>query len=29
MNMNGGAGGMKMDITAKSIGKRIGACPAG
>ena len=29
MNMKGGASGMKMDITAKSIGKRIGACPAG
>ena len=29
MNMNGGASGMKMDITAKSIGKRIGACPTG
>ncbi len=29
MNMKGGTSGMKMDITAKSIGKRIGACPAG
>lgn len=29
MNMNGGAGGMKMNISAKSSGKRIGACPAG
>lgn len=29
MNMKGGASGMNMDITAKSIGKRIGDCPAG
>lgn len=28
MNMNGGAGGMKMNISAKSNGKRIGSCPA-
>lgn len=29
MNMNGGAAGMKMNISAKSSGKRIGDCPAG
>ena len=29
MNMKGGAAGMKMDISAKSNGKRIGKCPAG
>ena len=29
MKMNGGASGMKMDISAKSSGKRIGDCPAG
>jgi hypothetical protein len=29
MNMDGGASGMKMNITAKSNGKRIGNCPAG
>ena len=29
MNMNGGASGMKMNISAKSSGKRIGNCPAG
>ena len=29
MNMNGGAAGMKMNISAKSSGKRIGSCPAG
>ena len=28
MKMDGGAGGMKMNITAKNNGKRIGACPA-
>lgn len=27
MNMLGGAAGMKMDISAKSNGKRIGKCP--
>ena len=29
MKMNGGAAGMKMNITAKSSGKRVGDCPAG
>jgi len=29
MNMTGGASGMKMNISAKSNGKRIGDCPAG
>lgn len=29
MNMIGGAAGMKMNISAKSNGKRIGKCPAG
>ena len=29
MNMNGGASGVKMNISAKSSGKRIGNCPAG
>ncbi len=29
MTMDGGAGGMKMNITAKNNGKRIGSCPAG
>jgi hypothetical protein len=29
MNMVGGAGPMKMNISAKSNGKRIGDCPAG
>ena len=29
MNMVGGAAGMKMNITAKSNGKRIGSCPNG
>ncbi|WP_422342564.1 DUF3617 domain-containing protein [Parasphingorhabdus sp.] len=29
MTMDGGAGGMKMNITAKNNGKRIGKCPAG
>ncbi|MEP3226668.1 MAG: DUF3617 domain-containing protein [Parasphingorhabdus sp.] len=29
MTMDGGAGGMKMNITAKNNGKRIGECPAG
>ncbi len=29
MKMNGGASGMKMNISAKSSGKRIGDCPAG
>ncbi|MEH6661182.1 MAG: DUF3617 domain-containing protein [Parasphingorhabdus sp.] len=29
MNMNGGASSIKMNITAKSSGKRIGDCPAG
>mgnify|MGYP003641220922 FL=1 len=29
MNMKGGASGMKMNISAKSSGKRIGDCPAG
>ncbi len=29
MNMNGGAAGMKMNISAKSNGKRIGSCPTG
>ncbi|VAV93449.1 hypothetical protein MNBD_ALPHA04-1886, partial [hydrothermal vent metagenome] len=29
MSMKGGAAGMKMNMTAKSSGKRIGDCPAG
>jgi len=29
MTMNGDAGGMKMKMSAKSSGKRIGDCPAG
>ena len=29
MNMIGGAAGMKMNISAKSNGKRIGSCPTG
>tara|TARA_R110000824_G_scaffold85425_5_gene212326 strand:+ start:12707 stop:13249 length:543 start_codon:yes stop_codon:yes gene_type:complete len=29
MNMVGGAAGMKMNISAKSNGKRIGSCPTG
>ena len=29
MNMMGGAAGMKMNISAKSNGKRIGSCPTG
>jgi hypothetical protein len=29
MNMHGGAKGMKMNISAKSSGKRIGDCPTG
>lgn len=29
MTMDGGAGGMKMNITAKNNGKRIGSCPTG
>lgn len=28
MKMTGGAGGMKMNISSKSNGKRIGSCPA-
>ncbi|VWX59064.1 DUF3617 domain-containing protein [Sphingorhabdus sp. 109] len=29
MNMVGGGGGMKMNISARSNGKRIGSCPTG
>ncbi|MGB5723755.1 MAG: DUF3617 domain-containing protein [Parasphingorhabdus sp.] len=29
MNMDGGAAGMKMNISSKSSGKRIGSCPTG